>query len=186
MIRAPGPAQKIRELPFSKLVKHRDSVHIKQNASSRNFSYFHRDANLIHSHSSSALHCHSQYSYSSTHSLKMMTARALARSAPRTVARLSAIAARPIARPSLVSQCAPLRSQISAFSTSIFRREPAGSVDSELSAKLVSEITFETEMKENEPEPASVKDFLENSPFQIVDTPGQQEVSLKRIYGNEK
>lgn len=41
-------------------------------------------------------------------------------------------------------------------------------------------------MKENEPQPASVKDFLDNSPFEIQDTPGVQNVVLTRTYNNEK
>jgi len=59
-------------------------------------------------------------------------------------------------------------------------------VDSELSAKLESEIQFETEVKENEPQPASIKDFLENGPFEIQDIPGQEDVVLTRTFGNEK
>lgn len=76
--------------------------------------------------------------------------------------------------------------QLSAFSTSNFRQAPAGEVDEELSAKLDSEIQFETEVKENEPQPASIKDFLENGPFELQDTPGKEEVVLTRTYGNEK
>lgn len=41
-------------------------------------------------------------------------------------------------------------------------------------------------MKENEPQPVSIKDFLENSPFEIQDTPGVQNVVLTRAYNNEK
>ncbi|KUI58239.1 hypothetical protein VP1G_05518 [Cytospora mali] len=118
----------------------------------------------------------------------MFSARALARSAPRTVSRFSAAARPAVARPSTLmrTQCAPVRSQASAFSTSLLRRSPAGTVDSELSAKLTSEIQFEAEMKENDPQPVSVKDFLENGPFEVQDTPGMQDVVLTRTYGNEK
>ena len=118
----------------------------------------------------------------------MFSARALARAAPRTVSRLSAAARPAAARPStlLRTQCTPLRSQLSAFSTSLLRKAPAGTVDSELSAKLDGEIQFETEMKENEPQPVSIKDFLENGPFEVQDTPGMQDVVLTRTYGNEK
>lgn len=113
----------------------------------------------------------------------MFAARALARAAPRTVSRLSAVA-----RPStlLRTQCAPARSQASAFSTALLRRAPAGTVDAELSAKLNSEIAFEAEMKENDAQPVSVKDFLDNGPFEVQDTPGMQDVVLTRTYGNEK
>ncbi len=68
----------------------------------------------------------------------------------------------------------------------MFRRAPAANeVDEELSAKLDSEIQFETEVKANEPQPASVKDFLESGLFEIEDIPGREEVVLKRTYGNE-
>ncbi|KAI2635759.1 mitochondrial glycoprotein [Hypomontagnella submonticulosa] len=121
----------------------------------------------------------------------MMSLRAVARSAPRTLSRLSSTALRQsrVARPSslLKSSWAPLRSSqfTSAFSTSHFRQASASEVDEELSVKLESEIQFEGEMKENEQLPASVKDFLENSPFELQDTPGKEDVSLVRKFGNE-
>lgn len=81
----------------------------------------------------------------------------------------------------------PVRStQISAFSTSLLRKAAASQIDTDLSQKLASEIEFETNMKENDPAPVSIKDFLDNSPFEIEDTPGMQDVILKRTYGNEK
>lgn len=40
-------------------------------------------------------------------------------------------------------------------------------------------------MKENEQLPASVKDFLENSPFELKDIPGKEDVRLTRKFGNE-
>ncbi|GAB1317606.1 Mitochondrial acidic protein mam33 [Madurella fahalii] len=122
----------------------------------------------------------------------MMSLRAIARAAPRTLARASAT--------SSISRCqrtstsiltarptAFLRpQQASAFSTSLFRRKAAGEVDEELSAKLASEIEFENEVKENEPLPASIKDFLENGPFKIEDIPGKEDVTLTRTFGDEK
>lgn len=118
----------------------------------------------------------------------MFAARALARSAPRAAAR--------IARPSAISstltstllraQHVPVCSQISAFSTSLLRKSPAGNIDSDLSAKLSAEMDFETGVKEGESLPVSVKDFLENGPFDIQDTPGMQDVILTRKFGNEK
>ncbi|KAH8888620.1 mitochondrial glycoprotein [Thozetella sp. PMI_491] len=122
----------------------------------------------------------------------MMSIRAIARSAPRVLSRASATAIRPSplatrASSLLKSQTAFLRSQqTSAFSTSLFRRAPAGETDQELSAKLASEIEFEQEVKENEPLPASIKDFLDNGPFEIQDIPGKEEVVLTRTFGNEK
>ncbi len=34
--------------------------------------------------------------------------------------------------------------------------------------------------------PTSVKDYLENGPFKIIDTPGSEEVVLTRQFGDEK
>lgn len=121
-----------------------------------------------------------------------MSLRTIARSAPRTLARASVT--------STVARCqrtntsllrarpsAVLRTtQTSAFSTTVFRRAAASDVDEELSAKLASEIEFENDVKENEPLPASVKDFLDNSPFKVQDTLGQEDVILTRTYGDEK
>lgn len=113
----------------------------------------------------------------------MFAARALARSAPRAINR--------VARPStftstlLRAQHVPVRSQISAFSTTLLRKS-ASNVDTELSAKLSAEMDFETGVKEDESLPVSVKDFLENGPFDIKDTPGMQDVVLTRNFGNEK
>lgn len=59
-------------------------------------------------------------------------------------------------------------------------------MDSELSAKLSAEMDFETGVKEGESLPVSVKDFLENGPFDLKDTPGMQDVVLTRTFGNEK
>ncbi|KAI1139255.1 mitochondrial glycoprotein [Hypoxylon sp. FL0543] len=121
----------------------------------------------------------------------MMSLRAVARTAPRTISRLSSTALRQsrVARPSALvkSSWAPLRSSqfASAFSTSQLRQAPKAEVDEELSLKLESELQFEGEMKENEQLPASVKDFLENSAFELKDTPGKEDVALTRKFGNE-
>ncbi|KAI1081012.1 mitochondrial glycoprotein [Whalleya microplaca] len=122
----------------------------------------------------------------------MMSLRAVARSAPRSLTRLSSIAVRQsrVARPSalLKSSWAPLRTSqfTSAFSTTPLRQAPAAEVDEELSVKLESEMEFEGAMKDGEKQPASVKDFLENSPFELTDKPGKESVSLTRKFGNEK
>lgn len=114
----------------------------------------------------------------------MFAARTLARTAPRTIARIARPAT--IARPNNLLRALPARSQISAFSTSLLRKQSAAKVDAELSEKLASEIQFETDLKEGETLPVSVKDFLENGPFELKDTPGKQDVVLTRSYGNEK
>jgi complement component 1 Q subcomponent-binding protein, mitochondrial len=117
----------------------------------------------------------------------MFSARSVARNAPRALARLSSVARPAPARHSalLRNRCIPFCPQASAFSTSLLRRAASG-VDGELSAKLGSEIQFESEIKENEPQPVSIKDFLDNSPFKLQDTPGAQNVVLTRTYNNEK
>ncbi|KAK6842908.1 Mitochondrial acidic protein MAM33 [Apiospora arundinis] len=123
----------------------------------------------------------------------MMSMRAVARCAPRTVSRLSSAALRQstAARSSSsllkAATWAPLRSSqfTSSFSTTPLRSAPAGEVDEELALKLDSELQFESEMKENEQLPASIKDFLDNSSFELVDTPGKEDVVLKRKFGNE-
>ena len=120
----------------------------------------------------------------------MLSIRSFARAAPRTVSRLSASAIRrPAARPVSLLQSAwkPSRTHsAAAFSTSSARRSTAGEGDAELAAKLESEIQMENEMKEEGGIPTSVKDYLENGPFEIIDTPGQEEVVLTRTFGDEK
>lgn len=118
----------------------------------------------------------------------MLSIRTLARSAPRQLGRLSAATARPA---TLLRTTSSINSigrvqRASAFSTSTFRRAAAGETDGELAAKLDSELQFEEEVKQNEQVPASVKDFLENSPFEIEDIAGKEDVKLVRKFGDEK
>lgn len=54
-----------------------------------------------------------------------------------------------------------------------------------MSEKLASELEFESNAAENEPQPASVKDFLDSGLFEVVDIPGKEEVTLRRTYGEE-
>jgi complement component 1 Q subcomponent-binding protein len=60
-----------------------------------------------------------------------------------------------------------------------------GEVDEELIEKFNMEISMEQEMRDADEVPTSVKDFLENGPFEIQDTPGQEEVVLTRKFGDE-
>jgi len=60
-----------------------------------------------------------------------------------------------------------------------------GEVDDDLIAKLESELQLESELKEPDEVPLSVKDFLENSPFKLIDNPGEEEVFLTRKFGDE-
>jgi complement component 1 Q subcomponent-binding protein len=118
----------------------------------------------------------------------MLSIRSIARAAPRTVSRLTASAIRrPTSVSLLQSARKPARTQCAAaFSTSTIRPAKAGEGDDELIAKLDSEIQMEQEMKEESDIPTSVKDYLENGPFEIIDTPGQEEVVLVRQFGDEK
>ncbi|KAH7267051.1 mitochondrial glycoprotein [Fusarium redolens] len=115
----------------------------------------------------------------------MFSARNVVRSAPRAVSRLSGVALRQTARPSAFTKAASaLRPAQAAFSTTSLRK--ATENDGELSAKLESEIKIEEDIKASEQDPASIKDFLNNSAFELVDTPGQEIVKLVRDFGDEK
>ncbi|KAI9840907.1 MAG: hypothetical protein M1837_001234 [Sclerophora amabilis] len=121
----------------------------------------------------------------------MLSIRALARSAPRTVCRqVHSAAFRPassLRHPSVLqSSWTASRSRIAApFSTSRNLREKQGEFDDELVAKFDSELQMEKQMRDSDEVPVGVRDYLENGPFQITDTPGQEEVVLNRQFGNE-
>lgn len=116
-----------------------------------------------------------------------MLSRTFARSAPRALGRLTATTTRAsaFARPAYqaVRVAASSKAQ---FSTSPLRRAANSETDDELSAKLESEIQIEEDMKDTAHQPASIKDFLDNSPFQLQDTDGQEIVKLVRDFGEEK
>lgn len=59
------------------------------------------------------------------------------------------------------------------------------STDQELAAKLNSEIALE---KDNQDDAFrdSIKEYLDNSDYQIEDVPGQEDVHLTRTFGDEK
>ncbi|KAB8293010.1 hypothetical protein EYC80_007372 [Monilinia laxa] len=118
----------------------------------------------------------------------MLSLRTIARSAPR-VARGLANTAIKTTRPTLLQTAFPSsRLQCaSAFSTSSIRAKSAApESDAELAEKIASEIQMEDELKDQEEIPTSVKDYLENGPFKVIDTPGQEEVVLTRSFGDEK
>lgn len=118
----------------------------------------------------------------------MQSIRLLARSAPRTISRLSGLR-QPLARPLLQTSSISARlaaNRTSPFSTTVARSAADGETDDELSAKLESEIQIEEDMAASEQQPASIKDFLDNSPFELVDVPGQEVVKLVRNFGEEK
>ncbi|EHL00866.1 putative Mitochondrial acidic protein MAM33 [Glarea lozoyensis 74030] len=72
------------------------------------------------------------------------------------------------------------------FSSSALRREKSGEADDELIMKLDSELQIEKEMKDKEGAPVSVRDYIQNGPFEVIDTPGQEDVVLTRQFGDEK
>jgi len=118
----------------------------------------------------------------------MLSIRSFARAVPRTASRLTASALRRPVRPVslLHSAWKPARSQYAApFSTTTIRPSNSAESDDELVAKLDSEIQMESEMADEGGLPTSVKDYLENGPFEIIDTPGQEEVVLTRQFGDE-
>ena len=122
----------------------------------------------------------------------LSASRSFARAAPRAIGRLantSSAATRftssSLIKPSTMRIASAVR--VSPFSSTPARRAAAESeVDDELSAKLDSEIQIEEDMKSSQQQPASVKDFLDNSPFELVDTEGQEVVKLVREFGQEK
>ncbi|KAI1149690.1 mitochondrial glycoprotein [Nemania diffusa] len=119
----------------------------------------------------------------------MMSLRAVARSAPRTLTRMSSTAIRNtrVAQPSslLRTAWAPMRTpQLAAtFSSTSRRQDSQNEGDKELVAKLDSELQFEQELKQQLP--ASVKDFLDNTSYELKDEPGKEEVYLVRKMGDE-
>ncbi|KAA8566545.1 hypothetical protein MFRU_042g00510 [Monilinia fructicola] len=118
----------------------------------------------------------------------MLSLRTIARSAPRVARGLTNTAIK-TTRPTLLQTAFPAsRLQCaSAFSTSSIRAKSAApESDAELAEKLASEIKMEDEIKNQEEVPPSVKDYLENGPFKVIDTPGQEEVVLIRTFGDEK
>ncbi|CAI6093385.1 unnamed protein product [Clonostachys chloroleuca] len=122
----------------------------------------------------------------------MMSARSIARSAPRVVSRIAGSSIRQftVTHPTTLLKptvAAALRAaHASPFSTTTGLRASRSETDEELSVKLDSEIQIEEDMKANEQQPASVKDFLANTAFELIDTPGQEVVKLVRTFGEEK
>jgi len=120
----------------------------------------------------------------------MLSLRNLARSAPRSVARLSTKTARPQfsqLRPISVSQTTWTQRATrlgASFHTSSIRKQEAN--NEELVAKLQSEIAIEEETRSEEQFTNNIiADYLENSPFTLQETPGQEEVVLTRQMGDE-
>ncbi|KAI9643668.1 Mitochondrial acidic protein mam33 [Ciborinia camelliae] len=119
----------------------------------------------------------------------MLSLRTIARSAPRVARGLTSTSIKTATRPTLLQTAFPAsRLQCaSAFSTSSMRAKSASpESDAELVDKLANEIKMEEEMKAIQEYPTSVRDYLENGPFEVIDTPGNEEVVLTRRFGDEK
>lgn len=117
----------------------------------------------------------------------MLSIRSIARSVPRSALRLANSSSKSARTASLCQSAFKLSTPkfAAAFSTSRQCCEAAGETDAELIAKVESELEMEKEMRDEDEVPTSVKDYLENGPFEIQDTPGQDEVVLTRKFGGE-
>ncbi|KAL5405440.1 hypothetical protein PMIN06_007423 [Paraphaeosphaeria minitans] len=120
----------------------------------------------------------------------MLGLRNLSRAAPRSAARLSSKATcpqsylfRPVAALAPWARSAPRLT--ASFHLSAIRRQES-EVKEELVAKLQNEITMEEDLKEDEDLSTNIKEYLDNSPFELEDKPGHQEVTLTRTFGDEK
>lgn len=118
----------------------------------------------------------------------MLSLRSVARTAPRVLGRASvpSMRASAVVRPSFVAATSALRPGRAAFSATAGRKADVSECTQELSGKLESEIHIEEDLKANEQQPASIQDFLENTPFELQDTPGQEVVKLVRSFNDEK
>ncbi|KAF9638550.1 Mitochondrial glycoprotein [Lasiodiplodia theobromae] len=115
----------------------------------------------------------------------MLSFRSIARSAPRSFARLSIKAARPVLFKPTTLQAA-WRPALAPRLTSAFHTSaPRFEVQDTLVAKLESELNLEGDVGEAESYSQNIKDYLENSPFEVTDVTGEEEVVLTRKYNNE-
>ncbi|KAF2144639.1 uncharacterized protein K452DRAFT_266620 [Aplosporella prunicola CBS 121167] len=115
----------------------------------------------------------------------MLSLRTIARSAPRSAARLSTKAARPqLFKPAALRAVWKPTSAprlASAFHTTVPKRD----VQESLVAKLDSELNLEEDVGEPSNYSTNIKDYLEASQFKIEDILGQEEVTLTRKFNNE-
>ncbi|TKA70361.1 hypothetical protein B0A49_04402 [Cryomyces minteri] len=59
-------------------------------------------------------------------------------------------------------------------------------IDEELVAKLQQEIAMEQEMRDSDNYSGNIKEYLDGSPYKLVDAEGHEEVVLQRTYNDEK
>ena len=111
---------------------------------------------------------------------KMLSLRTLARASPRVIPRLTPTVARALPRAS------PIALRANAFSTARVLLAESGEVDAQLSAKLESEIQFEAEVAKEEQMPGSIRDFIDQGKYEVLDVEGKEEVKLVRNFGDEK
>lgn len=103
----------------------------------------------------------------------MFALRSLARTAPRSAARLCSKAAlrqTAVLQPTW-TQAVPRLS--AAFHVSAARRQESSAVSDELVAKLQSEMSLEQDMQEDEDLSTNIKEYLENSPFEVSRHPSR-------------
>ncbi|KAJ6579500.1 mitochondrial glycoprotein [Mycena vulgaris] len=115
-------------------------------------------------------------------------------SAARTLRQLTTAASRISSRqissasfsrlPVLAKKTAHVATACRAFSASA-RSLKAGSSDVELVQKLAEELKYENEAKEDAEDPEFLRTFQEQGIWKIQDTPGNNEVTLTRHFGNE-
>lgn len=118
----------------------------------------------------------------------MISIRSIGRATPRSLTCVSCPRASIQRRLPLLQSLRKLPQSHASFSTSIINSSKSSGKlgDSELIKKLSSELRFENEMIEDLNQPTSIKDYLENGPFDVIDEPGKDEVILNRTYGQEK
>ena len=123
----------------------------------------------------------------------MFSLRHASRSALRATSRISSQPARrsltsftgpnTLRQTSCIASLLPARAQ---FSTSVARYSTQeGEIDGELSAKLQEELQMEREMSSNDDMPPELKDFLDNSGWNLQDKSGDEEVALTKAFGQE-
>jgi complement component 1 Q subcomponent-binding protein len=122
----------------------------------------------------------------------MFSLRALARAAPRAAPRLAAATpARMVLRtPAIAAARTPAAAGFSSTARALRgnnnKHNEFEEATQELAAKIESEIQFEKEIDGRQDEPPSIKEWLDNSGFELIDTPGRQDVKLVRDFNNEK
>lgn len=121
----------------------------------------------------------------------MLSSKVLRQSLPRASRALTTsarIQPRPFrASPSIQSFLKPTSWNPQAFfSTAARRLQSESQVNTELSAKLESELSMEKEMRDTDQPPDHIREYLDNTEFKMQDTPGQEEVIMTRSFGDEK